>query len=45
MELLTLAAIIAGIIAVIIGLIVVIKKISAFYILQAAALRQLWHGT
>lgn len=31
MELLTLAAIIAGIIAVIIGLIVVIKKISAFY--------------
>lgn len=31
MELLTLAAIIAGIIAAIIGLIVVIKKISAFY--------------
>ena len=31
MELLTLAAIIAGIIATIIGLIVVIKKISAFY--------------
>ena len=31
MELLTLAAIIAGIIAVIIGLIAVIKKISAFY--------------
>lgn len=31
MELLTLAAIIAGIIAAIIGLIVIIKKISAFY--------------
>ena len=31
MELLTLAAIIAGIVATIIGLIVVIKKISAFY--------------
>lgn len=31
MELLTLAAIIAGIIAAIIGLIIVIKKISAFY--------------
>ncbi len=31
MELLTLAAIIAGIIAVIIGLIIVIKKISTFY--------------
>ena len=34
MELLTLAAIIAGIIAAIIGLIVVIKKVSAFYKLR-----------
>ena len=34
MELLTLAAIIAGIVAAIIGLIVVIKKVSAFYKLR-----------
>ena len=34
MELLTLAAIIAGIIAAIIGLIVVMKKVSAFYKLR-----------
>lgn len=42
MELLTLAAAIAGIIAVIIGLIVVVKKISAFY--KARFQFSIWSG-